>query len=47
MSDNFLDFTGMKLEINYKKKTGGEKKAHKHMETKQSMDHWKVKEGWR
>ena len=23
MSDNFLDFTGMKLEINYKKKTGG------------------------
>ena len=46
MSDIFLDFTGMKLEINYKKKTG-KKKAHKHMETKQSMDHWKVKEGWR
>ena len=44
MSDIFLDFTGMKLEINCKKKTG-KKKAHKHMETKQSMDHWKVKEG--
>ena len=26
MSDNFLDFTGMNLEINYKKKTGGKKK---------------------
>ena len=26
MSDIFLDFTGMKLEINYEKKTGKKKK---------------------